>query len=77
VQFGYNLVQFGYNLPQFADLQREIRERESDYSNSWCHISFHQILKRHFQPSYLASSSRTWLVVHYGTISMSSPSPET
>jgi hypothetical protein len=28
-----NLVQVGDNLPQFADLQREIRERESDYSN--------------------------------------------
>ena len=25
-----NLVQIGYNLPQFADLQREIRERESE-----------------------------------------------
>ena len=28
-----NLVQVGDNLPPFADLQREIRERESDYSN--------------------------------------------
>ena len=28
-----NLAQFGYNLPQFADLQREIRDRESDYPN--------------------------------------------
>ena len=28
-----NLVQFGYNLNQFAELQREIREREGDYSN--------------------------------------------
>jgi hypothetical protein len=25
-----NLVQLGDNFPQFADLQREIRERESD-----------------------------------------------
>jgi hypothetical protein len=28
-----NLMHVGDNLPQFADLQREIRERESDYSN--------------------------------------------